>query len=294
MDNKNSSNKAAYICSVCQFVLSEPMTGPLTCSCSSITICRDHLQQLDTFKCETCKKVSTILRDAFKENVTLKNEMILQLGEVNTQRIELELYLKKIAAFMNSANERMSPFALAKENHFFNIKNDIDIRRETLLQEAIKRGTDTEEVFGHVNRSSEFLINQADTSSETFTANLNRKIKEFRDLFNKEKEETNLKQIFTEPNVKTLSSALSSLLFDFETRFREIETRLDQLCDFFESNLKKNKFIYDPNSIPRSLFGKLFFNNLLEDGVLYYYDEMYPILKGNCYYEKEDLKYEEE
>ena len=293
MDNKNSSNKAAYICSVCQFVLSEPMTGPLTCSCSSITICRDHLQQLDTFKCETCKKVSTILRDAFKENVTLKNEMISQLGEVNTQRIELVLYLKEIEAVMDGANERISHFALAKEDHYLNIKNDIDIRRETLLQEAIKRGTDTEEV-SHVNSSSEFLINQADTSSETFTSNLNRKIKKFRDLFNKEKEETNLKQIFTEPNVKTLSSALSSLIFDFETRFREIETRLDQLCDFFESNLKKNKFIYDPNSIPRSLFGKLFFNNLLEDGVLYYYDEMYPILKGNCYYEKEDLKYEEE
>ena len=279
MGNNNSSNKAAYICSVCQYVLSEPMTGPLTCSCSSITICRVHLQQLDTFKCETCNKVSTILSDAFKENVTLKNEMISQLGKVNTQKIELELYLKKIATFMD---EKISHFALAKDDHFFNIKNDIDIRRETLLQEAFNRST--EEAFSHVNRSSEYLINQADSTCETFTVNLNKNIKEFRDLFNKEKEETNLKQLFKEPNVKVLSRELRNLLLNYENRFKVIKKRLDQLCDLFESNLKKNKFIFEWNSTPRNLFGKLFFNNLLKDGVLYYYDETYP--KGNCYYEK--------
>ena len=82
--------------------------------------------------------------------------------------------------------EFISEFRIRQDEHFFSIKNEIDIRRETLLQKAYDSSHQEHEhviehIINEVNRSSEYLVKYLDLTNQAFTLNLDKKIKEFRE-----------------------------------------------------------------------------------------------------------------
>ena len=215
----------------------------------------------------------------------------------------LENILNELDTCMKAANERISHFALRTYEHFFDIKNEIDIARETFLEEAYKNGQQDENVLNEVNRSSEYLIKSVDLTSESFTLNLNREIKLFQDLFNIEIEEEKVNEFFRNPNLN--QAGLNWTKLEYKTRLVKVKKRIDTLCDLFEKKLKLSKF--EANSfLDRKYLGKLYLNNLYVNETKARWKQTYVNGdwyegdwvndkrhgKGNRFYENGNLKYE--
>ena len=55
---------------------------------------------------------------------------------IEMTRDKIENTLQQLASHIASFNERVNEFPVVQYDHFYTIRNDIDIRRETVLQEA--------------------------------------------------------------------------------------------------------------------------------------------------------------
>ena len=108
--------------------------------------------------------------------------------------------------------------------HFYAIKNDIDIKRETLLLSLYKEQDDNNTKV--IQRLSANLIKQAEQAEEMFRKNLQNKIKSF---FNESE-----KQMFDAFRDPSLTNNKVKELYDKYDTFS---------ISYFERRLKNNKFI---------------------------------------------------
>ena len=112
--------------------------------------------------------------------------------------------------------------------HFYAIKNDIDIKRETLLQKLYKEKeeTDDDNDTKVIQRLSANLIEQTEQAEEMFRKNLQNKIKSF---FNESDKQMN--DAFRDPSLT-------------KNQVQELNEKCDTYrISYFERRLKNNKFI---------------------------------------------------
>ena len=233
------NTKSRFICQICNKFLQKPVI--LTCECN---ICHEHLDELFgneneiIFQCKNCKTKSKNKKSDLKENrdLNLELEKNLHLNEsVRKIKVKFENKLEEI-----KLNE--TELSIKIYEHFYAIKNDIDIKRETLLLSLYKEQDDNNTKV--IQRLSANLIKQAEQAEEMFRKNLQNKIKSF---FNES--EKQMFDAFRDPSLT-------------KSQVKELEEKCDTFSiSYFERGLKNNKFIESKQNSSFKL-GELYLDEL--------------------------------
>ena len=104
-----------------------------------------------------------------------------------SQRTCLEKLLYDLDILSNKFSKKISKFSLLQYDHFNEIKNEIDIKRETLLMHAnnmlaktCNTNSDDEELgqklMDNINKTSAEMIEQIECAENNFKNNFNRLI----------------------------------------------------------------------------------------------------------------------
>jgi hypothetical protein len=190
------------------------------------------------FQCKNCKTKSKNKKSDLKENrdLNLELEKNLHLNEsVRKIKVKFENKLEEI-----KLNE--TELSIKIYEHFYAIKNDIDIKRETLLLSLYKEQDDNNTKV--IQRLSANLIKQAEQAEEMFRKNLQNKIKSF---FNES--EKQMFDAFRDPSLT-------------KSQVKELEEKCDTFSiSYFERGLKNNKFIESKQNSSFKL-GELYLDEL--------------------------------
>ena len=79
--------------------------------------------------------------------------------------------LKETNYLLGRLNLKIQEFTVAQYDHFANIKNEIDIKRETLLLELEKEANVSEKLFEDILKTSAQMISQVEVTEEGFRMN---------------------------------------------------------------------------------------------------------------------------
>ena len=140
-----SVSKTEFVCVICKKILKKATRLP--CKCKSI--CESHLddavrlKKSDSFiTCAICGKVFQINDHIFEADEIMQYK-IDNTFHLDHQEIELKISIDKamrdIFAHIDVFKEYMNEFSLVQCEHFLSLKNEIDIKRELLLQDLYER-----------------------------------------------------------------------------------------------------------------------------------------------------------
>ena len=165
-----------FVCFHCNKILKQPMQLEF-CSCENkLNICKEH-KGLDSFACPKCQHVYNSSL-AMLENEALRNEIekfIFISDQEMEIKINVEKVLKELENLILAFNQKIEEFSLTQADHFETIRRDIDIRRESLIQELVKQGKD--EDIKELNRKSEAMIEKVRKCEREFRQNFDQNIK---------------------------------------------------------------------------------------------------------------------
>jgi len=249
--------KKEATCSTCLKILNKPVLLP--CECSSI--CHEHIDELirvnieNSLTCEQCAKTFDLKNATFAENQILNNKIksmeYLSIRERNVYRSS-QNKLEQMEKLQNDHEEKLNEFTTAVVDHFNSLKNEIDIRRETVLEEMHnKNNNEDEETL--LKESSE-LIERTEQGEETFLRNSNQKIKSYRDEVNLEHERNQISEFFRKTQLSKLD--LENLENDVNFKLMSLKDNLKRF-DSFQLLLEQNYFKPHANN---NRLGELFVN----------------------------------
>lgn len=112
---------------------------------------------------------------ALKLQIQQVNEEDNSLKEMIEEKYESILTFEEIR---DQLNAKITEFSLMQYEHFAKIKNDIDIKRETLLDEVTKKSKITatinlERYIEDIHRTSAQMIDQVEMAEDSFRRNFN-------------------------------------------------------------------------------------------------------------------------
>ena len=238
MGNTNSR----FICQICNKFLRNPVI--LSCECN---ICHEHLDKLFSrekeilFQCKNCKTKTKNKKSDLKENQDLNLEL--------EQNLHLNEDFRKLKEKLNVKLEEIklteTEFSIKTYEHFYSIKNDIDIKRETFLLSLNKADLDCEKI----RRQSENLIKKTEIAEEMFRKNFQ---KQFNLFFNASQNQ--MTDAFRDPS---LTKKQVDRLNVYYTPFS---------ISSFDTRLKNNKFIESKlcDGVKDFQLGELFLDDLDE------------------------------
>ena len=234
-----NNKKTRFICQICNKFLRAPSI--LVCKCN---ICYEHLDELFSkenkglFQCRNCKTINT--KSDLKKNKDLELEL--------EKNLHLNKHLRKIKVKLDAKLEEIqlnnTDFLIKINDHFYSIKNDIDIKRETLLQSLYKdKDSDTKVI----QRLSANLIEETDSAEEMFRKNFQNKWNLFIFDAQKQKDDAFRSPSLTKNQAKDMNKKFDT--FNFSN---------------FEIRLKNNKFIESKlgDGVKKFRLGDLFFDDL--------------------------------
>ncbi len=144
-------------------------------------------------------------------------------------------------------------------DHFYLLRNEVDIKRETVLENSY--GYRTDEETDQINRLSANLIEKLDSTEEEFHKNLRNEIERHTNgMINVEEYKKQLSEILR--NIPFSENDLNDLKTDCETKNTQIKSDLIQTDKRFNARLYENKF-NQYNGKQERLLGKILFNNFL-------------------------------
>ena len=136
----------SFVCAYCENILKEPCFLP--CQCASI--CKEHIEAFLNSKeshprrisCPRCGQIYDLKNLVNEKKLTPNLELgkcLEQKSFLNEHEIKLkQLYehdLNGLDVTQMKLNEIINEFSLTQAEHFANLRNQIDIERETLIQE---------------------------------------------------------------------------------------------------------------------------------------------------------------
>jgi hypothetical protein len=250
MGNNGSILVDKITCQICSKILSEPILIP--CNCNS-SICKEHLNEIfenedytqkdeTLFECKNCKTNVRLVKSRLKENAELKlalKDHVYKSPLKQKLILNLKAKLNEIEEYLLDIKEKkLQEYSLQIYDHFYALKNEIDVKRETVLEKH--NAEFSEAKVAEVHRLSEKLIEQIDLAESQFRKNF---IDEITSLLN----EVNLdkyKQQLEEKtrNISLKKRDLEEISNDYETLLRQARSKFTRICLQFETNKKINKF----------------------------------------------------
>ena len=271
MDNNAASSLSVYTCQICDKILLKPMLLPCSaCKSSSSNICQEHLNDLFSqnaqealFECKKCKTKLNLIKADLKENTHLNLELqrhVYLSEKCQALKLTIDVKLNEIEQCLAEVNEvKVIEYKLKICDHFYSLRNEVDIKRETVLENSY--GNRTEEETDEINRLSANLIEKLDSTEEEFHKNLRNEIERHTNgMINVEEHKRRLNEILR--NIPLSENDLNDLKADCETKINQIKSDLIQIDKRFNARLNENKF-YEYNGEQERLLGEILFNNFL-------------------------------
>jgi hypothetical protein len=270
MGNNAASSLSVYTCQICDKILLKPMLLPCS-ACKSSNICQEHLNDLFTqnvqealFECKKCKTKLNLIKTDLKENTHLNLELqrhVYLSKKCQALKLTIEAKLVEIEQCLAEVNEvKLIEYKLKINDHFYSLRNEVDIKRETVLENSY--GNRTEEETNEINRLSVDLIEKLDSTEEGFHKNLRNEIERHTNgmIINVEEHKRQLNQILR--NIPLSKNDLKELKADCETKINQIKSDLIQIENKCNARLNENKF-YEYKGKQERLLGEILFNNFL-------------------------------
>jgi len=249
--------KIDFICKICDKIRKDPIFLP--CNCSSI--CLEHVQtknRIASITCQECQRNFEIPQqdsaECFKENKLMRN-LIENDSYLTQNEKELKLIaeskLLELERLASNLNTKINEFILTQNDHFNNIKNEVDIKRETLIQNLYQANQEDIEsvnyILDEVNGTSAEMIAQIEQTEEGFRKNFEQiKLELTKEIdFWLHNERLKFQACFREPTLTAVS--IQTLINDYDTKQANVLKRIKNFR-LFEYDLVKNKFQTYTNS----------------------------------------------
>jgi hypothetical protein len=271
MGNNAASSLNVYTCQICDKILLKPMLLPCSaCKSSSSNICQEHLNDLFTqnvqealFECKKCKTKLNLIKTDLKENTHLNLELqrhVYLSKKCQALKLTIDAQLNEIEKCLAEVNEvKVIEYKLKISDHFYSLRNEVDIKRETVLENS--HDNRTEEVTDEINRHSANLIEKLDSTEEEFHKNLRNEIERHTNgMINVEEHKRQLNEILR--NIPLNKNDLKELIADCEIKINKIKSNLIQIDKRFNARLNENKF-FEYNGEQERLLGEILCNNFL-------------------------------
>jgi hypothetical protein len=271
MDNNAASLLSVYTCQICDKILLKPMLLPCSvCKSSSSNICQEHLNDLFSqnaqealFECKKCKTKFNLIKTDLKENTHLNLELqrhVYLSKKCQALKLTIEAKLVEIEQCLAEINEvKVIEYKAKICDHFYLLRNEVDIKRETELENSY--GNRTEEETDEINRLSANLIEKLDSTEEEFHKNIRNEIERHTNaMINVEELKRQLNDILR--NIPLNENDLIKSKDDCETKINQIKSDLIQIENKCNARLNENKF-YEYKGKQERLLGKMRFNNFL-------------------------------
>jgi hypothetical protein len=272
MGNNAASSLCVYKCQICDKILLKPMLLPCT-ACKSSNICQEHLNDLFSqnaqealFECKKCKTKFNLIKTDLKENTHLNLELqrhVYLSKKCQALKLNIDAKLDEIEQCLAEVNDvKVIEYKAKICDHFYLLRNEVDIKRETVLENSY--GNRTEEETDEINRLSANLIEKLDSTEEEFHKNLRNEIERRTNgiIINEEEHKRQLNEILR--NIPLNEHDLIKSKDDCETKINQIKSDLIQIDKRFNARLNENKF-YEYNGKQERLLGQMRFNNFLTE-----------------------------
>jgi hypothetical protein len=247
-------------------------SSSISCQCKS-TISKEHLNEILSntvnvalFKCKKCKTKLNLKKEDFKRNTQLDLDLELHkyLGhkEQNLASI-LEAKLDTIDEFVRNVKEvKIGEYSKKIYDHFYLLRNKIDIHRETVL-EHVSQEEDREQttkVIEEINRLSSNLIEQLDLTEIELSKKFMQEITSFINEVNIDEKRKHLYEMYRDTTFfKYMTKCMKNLLNEYETKMNQIQSGFAEIEDKFVTNLTFNQFKEFNQGIVRAFEGINFY-----------------------------------
>ena len=166
--------KCEYVCFICHKIFKDPIY--LSCSCKK-SVCNEHIQaKNDKVECSTCQQTFYFSIFESKENSMLKQQ-IENCFHLNTQikklKNECEKCLSNMTSFIERFNLNINEFSFTQADHFENIRRDIDLKREIILNNLNHKDASSIQTFKQINEQSKAMVRQIEVTEQNFRQKFN-------------------------------------------------------------------------------------------------------------------------
>jgi hypothetical protein len=269
MGNNAASSLSVYTCQICDKILLKPILLPCS-ACKSSNICLEHLNDLFPqnakevlFECKKCKTKLYLIKTDLIENTHLNLELqrhVYLSKKCQALKLTIDAKLDEIEQCLAEVNEvKLIEYKAKICDHFYSLRNEVDIKRETVLENSYDNRT--EEETDEINRHSANLIERLDSTEEEFHKNLRNEIERHTNgKINVEEHKRKLNEILR--NIPLSENDLKELKTDCETKINQIKSDLIQIENKCNARLNENKF-HEYNGEQERLLGEIHFNNFL-------------------------------
>jgi len=215
-------------------------------------VCKEHLvgggggfkKKRSSFECIKCNFLYELpLLFELEENKTLKDAIVnlaYMTEEEKELKKDLDRLFEEIENIISEFNHIIEEFSLTQSDHFMNLRCDIDIRRETLIENIHFGNMDDasrEKLISDLNEQSADLIRRLEDYEKEFRQNFEQNVEPHLISFDFDKEANEFVQLLRGTN---LTQNLMSLVCSYSSRLRDIQRRYDNF-KLFEYDLKKTK-----------------------------------------------------
>lgn len=241
---KARNEKSQLKCFVCLKILKTPVYLP--CSCR-LTICYEHVLKESRIRCKKCKVTfATNVKHLFKEDDKKLKKLAAYsyLNRIEKKHFQtMSTLLKQTKHISETLSIKILEFPLVQYEHFSQLRNKIDIDRETSIQAVyanvthLKRRT---KILEKLHKLSEKLLKQIDTNEILFRNEYTLKKSSWSAFsnayFDYDREIERLSEIFREPK-KFTQTFLHKLTRDYLLEHDSMQRKLDEF-ERIENDLK--------------------------------------------------------
>jgi len=167
-------------CQLCNKILLKPILVP--CKCKS-NICQEHLNRIFAnnvtetfFECKNCKTKLNLSKEDLKENSQLNRDLERHnylSDKIKKLKSRFEEKLAETEKFVENFNEvKIEEYSQKIYDHFYSLRNEVDIKRETVLEQLYKDdGEPNSDKIEEINSQSSNLIERIDLTEQEFRKN---------------------------------------------------------------------------------------------------------------------------
>ena len=259
MSRNASFSVRKYTCQICDKILHKPIFLPCTvCKRSSGNICKEHLNEIfmnnareALFECKQCKTKLNLSKVELKENTHL-NFKLKRFDYLSHTKLKLKLTLDakldEIEKYLGTIRE-MKEFEYREKiyDYFFALRNDVDIKRETVLEKIYKNQNENNnnnkrvEEITQINQISANLIEKIDFTENEFRKNVTHEI-EYNIMGVISIEECKKRLNENLRDVSLIENDLKKLQYKYETKQKIIQSKPIRIDKKFNARLKENLF----------------------------------------------------
>jgi len=250
MGNSASLSIEDCTCQLCKKILLKPILVP--CKCKS-NICQEHLNRINVssnvteslFECEKCKTKLNLLEEDLKENSQLNRDLERHnylSSKIKKLKSRFEEKLAETEKFVQNLNEvKIAEYSNKIYDHFYSLRNEIDIKRETVLEQLYKDdGEPNSDKIDEINSQSSHLIEQIDLTENEFRKKFTQEFTSFINEIDIDEKRQSLNEMLR--NASLSAKDMENKINECETKMKQMQSQFARIEDKFAARLRANKF----------------------------------------------------